>query len=62
MTRIPLTLLTPVILVAPAAHAQESARARAQRTLPADVFANVSALAVEHQVTVRMRKSETIGP
>ncbi len=47
MTRIPLTLPTLAILVAPAAHAQESARARAQRTLPADVFANVSALAVD---------------
>ena len=47
MTRISLTLLTLAILVAPAAHAQESARARAQRTLPADVFANVSALAVD---------------
>ncbi len=47
MTRIPLTLLTLAILIAPAAHAQESARARAQRTLPADVFANVSALAVD---------------
>ena len=47
MTRTPLTLITLAILVTPAAQAQESARARAQRTLPADVFASVSALAAE---------------
>ena len=47
MIRTPLTLLTLAILVTPAAQAQESARERAQRTLPADVFANVSALAAD---------------
>ena len=47
MTRTPLMLFTLAILVTPGAQAQESARARAQRTLPADVFANVSALAAD---------------
>ena len=47
MTHQPLTLLALAMLVTPGAQAQESARARAQRTLPADVFANVSALAAD---------------
>ena len=47
MTRTPLTLLTLVVLVTPAAQAQESARERAQRTLPAAIFENVSALAAD---------------
>jgi len=47
MTRTPLTLLTLAVLVTPAAQAQETARERAQRTLPAAVFENVSALAAD---------------
>jgi len=47
MTRTPLTLLTLAILVTPALHAQETARERAQRTLPAAVFESVSALAAD---------------
>jgi hypothetical protein len=41
MTHTPLTLLTLAVLMTPAMQAQESARERAQRTLPASVFENV---------------------
>ena len=47
MRRIALTLLFVVALAANGLTAQESARARAQRTLPPDVFAGVAALANE---------------
>ena len=47
MRRIALTLLFGVALAATGLTAQESARARAQRTLPPDVFAGVAALANE---------------
>ncbi len=47
MTHTPLTLLTLAVLMTPAMQAQESARESAQRTLPASVFENVSALAAD---------------
>lgn len=47
MKRTRLALLTLAVLVTPALQAQETARERAQRTLPTAVFASVSALAAD---------------